>query len=369
VRSAISTNYSGIKHPNKLVLTFSSIASTREQDEAAMATSITTTTATHTSSDAHSDDSNHNPLLLFGTLNQEIADVMYQSIQEQLMKSLQALPMLQDDHDDDGTLSTTRMGLLYKYLLKHYITAVDLIELYNTRNTFSIHMIQPTSRQTQVLELYRTFIETNDTAWIDADWVCHDTGTSIESESDDAMDVVNDIPTSVDEIPTAADIQTIQTEITTLHDRLQQLQQQRTSLTQEITTMQALQEQQRDISTPMLNMKDSITKHITQTVPVLQTLREYQTTSYQLQQQMCMIEQQRKQKENLNDIVVVHPKQPSHPPTKPKLKTIQERYEKDSLMVRSRTSSSSGDTKIDRPNVILSAVLGNLLGTHSTTSK
>jgi hypothetical protein len=345
-------------------------------------TGITSTTTSKRSnyadsSDTHNDDdSNHNPSLLFGTLNQDIADFMYQSIQKQLKRSLQALPILHDD-------STERMELLYQYLLKHYITAVDLIELYNTRNTFSIRMIQPASRQTQVLELYRTYIETNHTGvWNDADWVCTNTGsTGIEDamEIDGVDDDVNDMPSSVDDIPTAVDMQRVQTEITTLYDRLQQVQQQHTSLTNEMATVQALQEQQRDIlpTSTLMNMKDTITNHISQTVPVVQTLRECQNTSFQLQQQMTIIEQQREdQKENLNEIVVVPPNSSSSvavaPP--PKIfKTIQERYEQDSAMVRPTGPNSShitgGDATAYRPDATLAAVLTNLRGTNPVSTK
>lgn len=348
----------------------------------------------------HNDDGHKNTLLLFGTLNQEIADVMYQSIKEQLMISLQALPMLNNDDMDDFDADTTttsltsttkqksRMGLLYKYLFKQYITAVDLIELYNARNTFSVHMIQPKSRQNQVLELYRKNIEnandqdksTSDT-WNDADWVFTGTtgSSSMDTEEDDAMDVdhmdeTTHIPTSINgEIPTASDMETIQTDITALHERLQQLQRQHALLTTEIATMQTLQEQQRDISTPILNMKDSITNHVSQTVPVLQTLRECQNTSYQLQQQMSTIEQQRhssnannsvneNHRPNLNDIVVVHPNQ--RPKPLPKLKTIQERYEQDSFMVRSSQTDGSSDNINKGPSTVLASILTNLIG-HS----
>ena len=345
-----------------------------------------TTIGTH-----HNEDGQHNTFLLFGTLNQDIADVMYESIQTQLRKSLQALPMLNDTDDGstvDGTLSSTRTGLLQEYLLKQYIAAADLIELYNTRNTFSIHMIQPASRQNQVLEYYRTLcipmMNDPSVVWNDADWMCSINESDTDADADGMEDAVNDdhidLPTTMEEIPTAADLQTLQTDITTLHDRYQQLQQQQAVLNHEIKALQALQEQQQEtISAPVWERKDQLTHHISQTVPVLQTLRECQTTSEQLQQQMTNIEQQRnsnttsssrhskenRSTTNLNDIVMVrhHPPASQPPPPLPKLKTIQERYERDSCMVVRR-----GDTTNDHQDGHHHVILSNLLATISNNN-
>lgn len=350
---------------------------------------MTTTTTTASGGD----DTNH---LFFGSLNHDLADVIYQSIQEQLMKSLQALPMLNDDDYDGDTMtvedgvgssSTTpsRMGRLYQYLLKQYSAAVDLIELYNARNTFSIHMIQPRSRQNEVLALYRRYIEvdSNGDLWNEVDWVGNGNTDCTADDSMNHHDVTMDddtattdnlknIPT-MDDIPTAEDLQTIQTEITTLHDRYQQLLRQQALLTQEMATLQTVQHQQQDLSNPIVlsSQKDTIVQHLAQTVPVLQALQDCQHTSAQLQHKMTTIEQERRkhyENENpnhhyhdLNDIVVAVPcKKTKYPVARPA--TIQERYQQDSVMVSVPSTTRSSDNDDVDAHLRLATVLTTLRG-------
>jgi hypothetical protein len=91
---------------------------------------------------------------------------------------------------------------------------------------------------------------------------------------------------------------------------------------------------------------------------------------------MTIIEQQREdQKENLNEIVVVPPNSSSSVAVAPPkiFKTIQERYEQDSAMVRPTGPNSShitgGDATAYRPDATLAAVLTNLRGTNPVSTK
>jgi hypothetical protein len=338
--------------------------------------------------------------VLFGTLNQDIADAMYQSINVQLRKGLQALPILSDDQNtSSGKSSSSRHGVLHEYILKQYTTAVDLMELYNARNTFSLNMLQPVSRQRKVMELYETYLmhegSTSSTCnvWNDADWECHhldstdDNVTAMEEDLDSSVSIT--VPTSLDQIPTSKDMEVISNEITMLNHTLQQLQLQRQSLRNEIATLQTLHNNyhngNEENSMPREEVQRStqlITDHVAQIIPVVQALRECHNTSQNLREHMHQIETQRSDgtgrenqhnhNNNMNDIVYpTRTNTNTKGKSKPPATTLLERYEQDPLRHMIATPQTvpvqvSGEENDDGSGVEVVVTNGSVLATVLT---
>jgi hypothetical protein len=282
---------------------------------------------TDTSTPAPNNDTAHHKLhsseLILGTLNQDIADTFHQSIDRHLWNGLQSLPILgADDVDDDRAASKhgTIRNTLHQHLLKKYITAVDLVELYGSRNVFSLRMIQPKSRQMTIRQLVQQHLERSNNSSSNCDIAIDESSSSSfwndvasattmmmadntrspqqqdEKDCDPTlfrhgdMDDIVTIPNSTDEIPTPSDVQSMEQEIRTLRSKLQLLQQQRQKLSNDVAALQTLNENHCSTIAPLAK---EIPNQVDETIAVAQTLRECQNDSHTLQERMDSMKRER----------------------------------------------------------------------------
>jgi hypothetical protein len=290
--------------------------------------------------DAHHQQ--HSSELILGTLNQDIADTFHQSIDRHLWNGIQSLPILgADDVDDDRTASNhgTIRNTLHQHLLSKYITAVDLVELYGSRNVFSLRMIQPKSRQMTIRQLVQQHLERSNNSssssncdnavdepssssfWNDVAsattmmmMMADDTRSPQQQDEKDCdptmvrhgdMDDIATIPNSTDEIPTPSDIQSMEQEIRTLRSKLQLLQQQRQKLSNDVAVLQTLNENHCPTIAPLAK---EIPNRLDETIAVAHTLRDCQNDSHTLHERMGAMKRER-DTENPNGPLdgIVHP--------------------------------------------------------------
>jgi hypothetical protein len=285
---------------------------------------------TDTSTPAPNNDDAHHPHsseLILGTLNQDITDTFHQSIDRHLWNGIQSLPILGagDDVDDDRTASNhgTIRNTLHQHILKKYITAVDLVELYGSRNVFSLRMIQPKSRQTTIRQLVQQYLERsnnstnsssnsdnavdesssssfwNDVAYATTMMMADDIRSPQQQDEKDCdptmvrhgdMDDIATLPNSTDEIPSPSDVQSMEQEIRTLRSKLQLLQQQRQRLSNDVAALQTLNENHCPTIAPLAK---EIPNRLDETTAVAHTLRECQNDSHTLQERMDAMKRER----------------------------------------------------------------------------
>jgi archaellum component FlaC len=266
-----------------------------------MATRNSTATMTH--------ESKQNSLL-FGSLNESIADAVYQSLERHLMPLLQALPVLAKD----------ARSQLQERILRKYLPAADLVELYGQRNVFSLQMIEPPSRRKMILQVFELCDNMEIASLLESFMKNDSMDSNNHVNNDDEVESVKNLHKA--DIPTAKDIQSVEEELHTLSLQLQQLKQQRQKLSSDLSILKSLNENHHNAPVSKQEMKD-IPKQVQEQISIANALRECQNDSSNLQLRMESI--QRDREGNLEAIV--------HPPTttmsRPKAFTLQERYEHD----------------------------------------
>jgi hypothetical protein len=264
----------------------------------------------------HVNDSS-SPSLLFGSLNESIADAVYQSLERHLLPRLQALPVLGAD---------TQPTQLQEQILQHYLPAADLVELYGQRNVFSLQRIEPASRRQMILDLLEQCHEFESASALEESFLKNDWMDTTENVSeDDVMESVATLRKS--DIPTPKDIQSAEVDLHSLSLQLQQLKQQRETLSKDLNVLKALNENHRHHATTSKDMHD-IPKQVQERISVAHALRECQNDSATLQQRMEAMERERCSEGHPSmDAIVVPPK--SVTTQRAPAATLLERYEQD----------------------------------------
>ena len=269
---------------------------------------------------------NHAPPLLFGSLNESIADALYQSLQRQLPSHLSALPVLGGN---------AKEGDMAQRLRQQYLPAADLVELYGQRNIFSLARMEPPSRRKLILQ--RFLGEPSSCAEEDAEMEM-DRSLMMIAEDNDEKEMIKTL--HKDDIPTAMDIQSVEQDLLSLQRRLQQLQQQRQTLSEEISVWQGVNENHNAAAIPS-QKEERLAQQVAERLALGHALRECHNESALLLQRMTARQQERGEGRLLDDIV--QPPPPivcTHRPPAPPL-TLQERYEHDCLLQLGGISAQS----------------------------
>jgi chromosome segregation ATPase len=262
--------------------------------------------------------------LLFGSLNESIADAVYHSLGRHLLPRLQALPVL-----GERTGAPQQPTQLQERILQKYLPAADLVELYGQRNVFSLQRIEPPSRRQRILDLLEQCHDIEsasalEESFLKSDWM--DTSKSIPDES-----ILVDSATTLrkGDIPSQQDIQSAEQDLHSLNLQLQQLKQQRETLSKDLTVLKSLNENHRYHAVVSKDvMMQDIPKQVRQQISVAQALRECQNDSAALQQRMESMQRERSSAvEHSMDAIVMPPKTVTtqHPPAA----SLLERYEQD----------------------------------------